>query len=151
MFVDRNLPILNPSTRGKIAWDLFIMSFVLFCAITVPLEVSFGLPDTDSILDILNWAINLVFAVDICISFRTAFIDQQGYLVRDSDRIASNYLKFWFWIDLVATIPYDLLARAFGIGSGGIQTTILQFLKTPRLLRLGRLARILDRVKNVNW
>jgi hypothetical protein len=151
MFVDHSLPILNPNTRGKIAWDLFIMSFVLFCAITVPLDISYGLPTTDNIFNILNWSINLVFAVDICVNFRTAYFDNQGYLVRDSDRIATNYLKLWFWIDLFATLPYDLLAMAFGMNGGGVQTTVLQFLKTPRLLRLGRLVRILDRVKNVNW
>ena len=150
MFVDHSLPILNPNTHGKIAWDLFIMMFVLFCAATVPLDISFGLPTTDNIFNILNWSIDLIFAVDICINFRTAYFDNQGYLVRDSDRIAGNYMKFWFPIDLFATIPYDLLAMAFGMNGGGVQTTVLQFLKTPRLLRLGRLIRILDRVKNVN-
>jgi len=58
--------------------------------------------------------------------------------VRDSDRIAINYCKFWFPIDLAATIPYDLLAMAMGFGKGGLQTTVLAFLKMPRLLKLGR-------------
>jgi hypothetical protein len=46
-------------------------------------------------------------------------------------------MRFWFWIDLAATIPYDLLAKLFG-ATGGNSTAILGFLKTPRLLRLGR-------------
>ena len=59
------------------SWDLFIMVFVIFCAIEVPLEISYGVPNTDNIIDILNWA----FAVDIRLCFRTAYVDEQGYLV----------------------------------------------------------------------
>ena len=57
------------------------MVFVIFCAIEVPLEISYGVPNTDNIIDILNWAIDLAFAVDICLCFRTAYVDEQGYLV----------------------------------------------------------------------
>jgi len=28
------------------------------------------------------------------------YVDKTGHLVKDTDRIATNYLKFWFWIDL---------------------------------------------------
>ena len=53
--------------------------------------------------------------------------------------MAREYARFWFLIDLSATIPYDLIAMAFiGNKSGGIGTTILGFLKAPRLLRLFR-------------
>lgn len=39
-----------------------------------------------------------------------------------------------------ATIPYELLAKAI-VGSGNTSSiTILAFLRTPRLLRLGRCA-----------
>eukprot|EP00955_Chlamydomonas_euryale_P046479 353436-Chlamydomonas_euryale.AAC.19 len=51
-----------------------------------------------------------MFAIDICVNFRTAFFDSSGTLIRDSRLIAKNYMKFWFWVDLAATIPYDLFA-----------------------------------------
>ena len=60
------------------------MIFVIFCAIEVPLDVSYGVPETDNILNLLNWSMSLVFAVDICLNFRTSYIDEQGYMVRNN-------------------------------------------------------------------
>lgn len=75
--------------------------------------------------------------------FPSSFLPCKYIQIRDSRLIAKNYMKFWFPIDLIATIPYDLFAMALGVSSDGnsTQTIILQFTKTPRLLRLGRCAR----------
>ena len=60
------------------------MAFVIYCAVDVPLELSYGMPQTMGIVDILNWSIDLIFAVDIALNFRTAYIDAQGYMVGQS-------------------------------------------------------------------
>lgn len=83
--------------------------------------------------------IDVLFAVDLFINFRTAYWSHQGELVRDAKLISKRYVSFWFWIDLVATIPFDLLIRA-AAGSSSASLTALGFLKTPRLLRLARWA-----------
>ena len=36
----------------------------------------------------------------------------QADLVTDRKKIAKNYLKLWFWIDLVASVPFDKIAQA---------------------------------------
>ena len=74
-------------------------------------------------------------------------------MVLDGGRIARNYLKLWFWIDLFATIPYDLLFQLASHGQSSAQGTVtaLAVLKTPRLLRLGRLLRLLDRMKGAAY
>eukprot|EP00798_Chlamydomonas_sp_ICE-L_P018041 gene18041-24458_t len=122
------------------------MGLVIFNAVTVPLYISYGLPPNKG-LELFNYMTDLIFAIDICFNFRTAYIDKQGNLIRDSGPIAKNYLEFWFPIDFFAAVPYillsqipfpyDLLAKAMGFGDSQSQLTILQFLKTPRLLRLG--------------
>lgn len=76
----------------------------------------------------------------------------QGELIRDSRAIARNYLKFWFWIDLFGTIPFDDFVIAVGIidpdNTSDGTLAALGFLKAPRMLRLGRLLRFMDRMKN---
>jgi hypothetical protein len=57
------------------------MVFVIYSAVEVPLEVSFGVPEIMNIFNNLNNAISFVFFIDICVNFRTAFINKQGYLV----------------------------------------------------------------------
>jgi hypothetical protein len=44
--------------------------------------------------------------------------------------IAKEYLQFWFWVDLLATIPWELFVTAKGTG----------LLPLFKLLRIGRCA-----------
>jgi hypothetical protein len=98
-----------------------------------------------------------LFAVDILYNFRTAYVDDQvppslwhptpkpfslrrggltsrwsdvaqGNVIRDSAKIARNYLRNWFSIDFVASIPFDTLAKLFG-DYVDEQITLLAFLK----------------------
>ncbi|KXZ53117.1 hypothetical protein GPECTOR_7g1007 [Gonium pectorale] len=152
--VDSLLPIYNPDTPLRRGWDLAIMALVVWTVVTVPLSVSYGMPHTP-VFAAINYAITALFAVDLVVNFRTAYYNHQGELMRDSSAIAANYMKVWFWIDLFGTIPFDSIVLWTGLlkvsgGSDSNNTTLaaLGFLKAPRMLRLGRLLRFLDRFRN---
>ena len=51
--------------------------------------------------------------------------------------IASHYLEFWFWVDLVSTIPFDDLVSLIG----GVRKH-LEAIRAIRILRLGRLFKL---------
>jgi hypothetical protein len=60
-----------------------------------------------------NWIIDFFFFLDILVNFRTTFIDQKtGDEVFNGKKIARNYIKSRFWIDFLATIPFD---KVFGV------------------------------------
>lgn len=48
----------------------------------------------------------MFFVLDILVNFRTAVLDD-GELVQRPAAVAVRYLRGWFALDLVATIPYD--------------------------------------------
>ena len=51
-----------------------------------------------------------MFAVDIIVNFRSAFINQKtGEEVMTAKAVAVYYLKNRFVIDLIATIPFDFI------------------------------------------
>ena len=55
-----------------------------------------------------NRFVDLVFFLDILVSFRTTFMDiRTGNEVLNSKLIAKNYLLNRFWIDLLSMIPLD--------------------------------------------
>ena len=68
-------------------------------------------------------------------------VDVQCVTIMNPKKIAVRYLKFWFWLDLLATIPFDLI----GISSGdddqsgndniGTSTSALRAFKILRLIR----------------
>ena len=54
--------------------------------------------------------IKAVFLIDLLLGFRKAYLNEQiGKEERDPWLIAKRYLKFYFWIDLVSALPYDLI------------------------------------------
>ena len=59
-------------------------------------------------------------------------------------------LSTWFFVDLTASIPFDVIVLWFvkNISNEGLNA--LGLLRTPRLLRLGRLLRYFDRMKGAN-
>tara|TARA_B110000285_G_scaffold209059_1_gene249732 strand:- start:1988 stop:2164 length:177 start_codon:yes stop_codon:yes gene_type:complete len=56
---------------------------------------------------ILNLIIDIFFFIDILVTFRTGFINDDGNEVMSGREIGIEYVKGMFWIDLVATIPMD--------------------------------------------
>ena len=50
-----------------------------------------------------------VFFLDILLNFRTTFVNHRGEVVTSSRDITINYIKTWFFLDLVAALPFDFL------------------------------------------
>ena len=56
---------------------------------------------------------NLLFP-DIILNFRTSYVSQSGQVEYESRSICLHYATTWFFVDLVAALPFDLL-YAFNI------------------------------------
>ena len=86
-----------------------------------------------------------MFAIDIFIVFRTTYVDvYSGEEVLDGKRIAIRYLfgSFLlgrFWLDLLATIPFDTIGERVSPGN----TSFLQIFGILKLFRVTRLGRII--------
>ena len=64
----------------------------------------------------------------------------------DKLRVAWQYVKSWFFIDLFSGVPFALISLLMGTGgdfaSNAKSLKALRFLKLARLLKLGRLLKI---------
>lgn len=113
----------------KNLWDVVILLATIYVAIIVPYNAAFhgvgydqGTNDTlyclgsdpnlikttkkpSIISDVL---VEVIFVIDILLNFRTTFVNQKGEVVSSSKDIAINYLRTWFFLDLVAALPFDL-------------------------------------------
>ena len=80
--------------------------------------------------NIIDLTLRTVYIVDFLLGFRKAYLDDRtGREVREPWRITKRYLKFYFWIDLLSVIPFNLISD-----SGYLYC--LQLLKIIRLSRL---------------
>ncbi|CAG2119354.1 unnamed protein product, partial [Medioppia subpectinata] len=58
---------------------------------------------------VVDLLVDVMFIVDILINFRTTYVNKNDEVVSHPGKIALNYLRGWFLIDVVAAIPFDLL------------------------------------------
>ena len=105
----------------------------------VPFNNSFGTAYFDdstkfniALIDIL---IKLIFAVDLMLQFRKAFPNPlTGVEVRDPKLIAIRYFKFYFWVDLISAIPFDIITN----------NKYLRMIALVKIFRLFRLKKLMS-------
>jgi hyperpolarization activated cyclic nucleotide-gated potassium channel 2 len=82
----------------------------------------------------------VVFSIDILINFNTGFYEK-GILIMDRVKILKNYLSFWFWVDIVSTIPIDKIL-GFDSSNNNQAGKVLKFVRVLRVLKLLKLIRL---------
>jgi hypothetical protein len=90
----------------------------------------------------LNTIVDIAFAVDLALGFFKAYENERGEVVTDMKKIRWEYIQFWIWIDVPASVPFDAILGAFGYDFYG--------LKCFRLLRIGRLIKFLQKLQLTN-
>ena len=92
-------------------------------------------------LDVLT---DVCFILDLIVNFFTAYVDDWGSLITDHKLIAQNYFSKWFWIDLPACLPFELVVPAS-------EAIAVSMIKCVRLLRIGKILKYLDRFRFANF
>uniref|UniRef100_A0A5B6YZR5 Potassium channel n=1 Tax=Davidia involucrata TaxID=16924 RepID=A0A5B6YZR5_DAVIN len=130
--------IISPMDSRYRYWETLMVLLVGYTLWVYPFEVAFLNSSPERQLFIADNIINLFFAVDIVLTFFTAYIDPRTQLlVRDSRKIAMRYLSTWFLIDMASTIPFEALAFLFtGRHHVGLSYSILGLLRFWRLRRV---------------
>jgi len=124
-------------SRLKSGWDAFVLLMTTAAAVEIPLRLSEGIALEGAWL-VFDSFLTAVFALDVIVNF-IAPVMVDGHLVTDRKTIARRYLKGWFVLDVIATVPWELF---FGSAFGG--------LRLLRLLRLAHIATFMKRVANAN-
>jgi hypothetical protein len=169
---------INPTGTFRISWDVVSMLLVIFVTIMVPLRLAFDVARGEEVADpwfFVDTFIDVFFLVDLFLNFVTgtestvsqgavyAMMPGKGRTEMRLRRVAVNYLSGWFWLDLAASLPINLILIVFAADSGGTAATSrselgdyrtikilrgFKFFKLVRLLRLLRLSRALTRLQD---
>jgi CRP-like cAMP-binding protein len=139
--------VVHPFSTVRHYWDLAQLAFLAYTAIVLPLQFAFDVISLG--LLVLDQTTNLIFMVDVLLNFRTGFLDvKERTIVLEPRRIAINYLRSWFLVDLFAATPFDLIALSCGTVCAADPTLHwgLKWLRVLRMLRMLSLSRILSRL-----
>ena len=151
--------VLQPEGRFMMKWDVLGVCLLMWTVTIVPLKFGFDVidlcPEPMWILDVI---IDTYFMCDLCLNFVTAtyVLDpttNDEILSRKLDVIAHKYLRGWFTIDLLSSLPiHPILSVTFngcdgGNGGDRSPTSGASLIKLVRILRLVKLLKILRVLK----
>lgn len=114
----------------------------MYTAIIVPYRTAF-VDETTTGWFYLEIFLDALFVVDLFVNFMSAVeINDEEVDIRFK-AIAKNYMKGWFFLDLLACLPFQLLELVVSQGqSSGGYNKLLRLLRLPRLYRLLRILRL---------
>lgn len=125
--------VLLPENKVRQMWDFVVFILLAYTIVILPLRVAFS---NEGETDPLDIAVDVLFLLDIMISFVTAYKLPDGRLVVEVPLIVKQYLRTWFIFDAIATFPFYML------GASTIHR-LAPFIRIPRLLKMFRLVRLI--------
>ncbi|XP_031329269.1 potassium/sodium hyperpolarization-activated cyclic nucleotide-gated channel 2 isoform X7 [Photinus pyralis] len=113
--------------------------------IILPVAISFFNDDLSMRWIAFNCLSDTIFLIDIVVNFRTGIMQQDNaeQVILDPKLIARHYLRTWFFLDLISSIPLDYIFLIFNQDFG----ESFQILHAGRALRILRLAKLLSLVR----
>lgn len=166
--VEKSKYTIAPDSTLKILWDLLGMVFITYQGIVIPFRLCYNYAAYG------GWAVfeliqDFYFYLDILLTANSGFY-LKGILIMTRKNIIINYLKKWFWLDVIASFPYSVIVtphtyfdiyntyedlsinNSISLSAPQILRMLkfMRFMRFLRLIRVIKLKKIIDRVSKIN-
>ncbi|XP_026226591.1 potassium/sodium hyperpolarization-activated cyclic nucleotide-gated channel 2-like [Anabas testudineus] len=141
--------IIHPYSDFRFYWDLLMLLLMMGNLIVLPVGITFFRYENTPSWIIFNVVSDTLFMVDLVLNFRTGIVKEDSTeILLDPRAIRQNYLKSWFLVDFVSSIPVDYIFLMVDSLDSEVYRTaralrIVRFTKILSLLRLLRLSRLI--------
>jgi hypothetical protein len=129
---------LSPTSKFFFVFDFLLIIADLYTFVIIPLGVAQNHDIRERIsiaTEIIQYTIDLLFLLDFFICLFKGYYDYKMKIIRNNKLILKNYLKKYFFSDLLQAIPLFTIIRItmkpkkkFYLGYSEIETTIITFL-----------------------
>ena len=112
---ESNRFLLNPDSKLMQSWDGFTVVALLFTLLVSPYEIGYLTEYTGPAAVVLYWInqfVTLSFFTDCIFNFFRPYKDALSQKVKSHRKIAVAYLKGWFIVDVISTVPLTSSARS---------------------------------------
>lgn len=148
--------VIHPCSVFRMYWDLSLTLLLVANLVLIPVDVAFFSDPGDPYWMAFHLASDSIFFVDIVFNFRTGVITTEGVerVNLDPAYIARHYLRTWFLLDFLSTVPFDYICFLVDGAFDGWRRPdalsairllhLAKLLGLLKLLRLSRLCRYLS-------
>ncbi|XP_006001714.1 potassium/sodium hyperpolarization-activated cyclic nucleotide-gated channel 3 [Latimeria chalumnae] len=144
--------IIHPYSDFRFYWDLIMLLLMVGNLIILPVGITFFKDENTPPWIVFNVLSDTFFLVDLVLNFRTGIVvEDNTEIILDPHTIKMKYLKSWFLVDFISSIPVDYIFLIVDletqVDSEVYKTAralrIVRFTKILSLLRLLRLSRLI--------
>ncbi|XP_075464246.1 potassium/sodium hyperpolarization-activated cyclic nucleotide-gated channel 3 isoform X2 [Ascaphus truei] len=144
--------IIHPYSDFRFYWDLVMLLLMVGNLIILPVGITFFKDENTPPWIVFNVLSDTFFLADLVLNFRTGIVvEDNTNIILDPHVIKMKYLKSWFLVDFVSSIPVDYIFLIVDletrVDSDVYKTAralrIVRFTKILSLLRLLRLSRLI--------
>ena len=136
----RELPVFPFEGPAKVAYNAFLILSALAGTIITSYRLTFRLNDFDAIY----WIINIIYLLDIPYTFNQSV--KKGLKVySDRGSIARMYLRGWFSLDVLASIPFAWIFSITSIGAPGSSAgvgALLDVIMVTKLMKMVKMSKV---------
>ncbi|XP_078038495.1 potassium/sodium hyperpolarization-activated cyclic nucleotide-gated channel 1 [Augochlora pura] len=132
--------IIHPFSKWKFIWDMIMLAVYMVAFLTIPFYVCYIVMSHDAIrVDNFNVLLYALCWVDIVMTCITGYYNKHQMQVElDPRMIIMNYLKTFFLLDVVTSLPWDYLTLPWRYLPGNSSSMIIILLNLLPLLKLFR-------------
>ncbi|XP_019412413.1 PREDICTED: potassium/sodium hyperpolarization-activated cyclic nucleotide-gated channel 3 [Crocodylus porosus] len=141
-----------PPPPPRFYWDLIMLLLMVGNLIILPVGITFFKDENTPPWIVFNVLSDTFFLADLVLNFRTGIVvEDNTEIILDPHTIKTKYLKSWFLVDFISSIPVDYIFLVVDletqVDSDVYKTAralrIVRFTKILSLLRLLRLSRLI--------
>jgi hypothetical protein len=136
----RKIPVFSFEGTGKVAYNGFLIFSSLAGTIITSYRLTFQLYDFDAIY----WIITIVYLLDIPYTFNQSV--KKGLKVySDRASIAKLYLKGWFWVDVIASIPFTWIFFVLSLWTPKSSMevgAVLDIIMVTKLMKMAKISKV---------
>ncbi|XP_056408229.1 potassium/sodium hyperpolarization-activated cyclic nucleotide-gated channel 3-like [Hyla sarda] len=133
--------IIHPYSDFRFYWDLIMLLLMVANLIILPVGITFFKDQNTPPWIVFNVLSDTLFLADLILNFRTGIVvEDNTEIILDPHTIKMKYLKSWFLVDFVSSIPVDYIFLIVDLETN-VDTEVY---KTARALRIVRFTKILS-------
>ncbi|XP_043936147.1 potassium/sodium hyperpolarization-activated cyclic nucleotide-gated channel 3 [Protopterus annectens] len=133
--------IIHPYSDFRFYWDLIMLLLMVGNLIILPVGITFFKDENTPPWIVFNVLSDTFFLIDLVLNFRTGIVvEDNTEIILDPHTIKMKYLKSWFLVDFISSIPVDYIFLIMDL-EARVESDVY---KTARALRIVRFTKILS-------
>lgn len=130
---------MDPNGKFSQGWAMVTTTSLMITGLYIPYNAAFS---DDNKLNYISFLLDVPFYFDIIFGFFTGYRNSQGILERRALHIVLNYLKTWFFIDMLTIIPYEMIFTSNTF-------SFIKFIKFLKVFKFIRMFKYANRIKEI--